>query len=187
MSRDEIIKQIVDNKLWYNSCLKLAKDSPYPNEMGEDLYQEFILIALEYDKEKLIDTFNNGLLEFWCYRVIHNMWKGTTSKFYYKYKRFYTIDVEEFLEVNHDDRTEEQVYNYNKLMDAFEKAYKKGKIEDLKLYEMMTRIYVDVGSFRAMEEELGVNFMTCKRYVDRFRDIVKTEYNSLLMDSNWDR
>lgn len=191
MSKDSIISDIIASKKWKDYCNKLLCNSQYPNELGLDLYQEFIIVVLETEEETLLDVYNNDRIDFWCWRIINIMWNSNRSDFYYKYKRFYTIDVDEFLEVNTDDRTSEQVLNYDTLMNAFEEAYKdskeKCKEDDLRVYEMMTRIYVDLGSFRAMEEELGINFMTCNRYVNRFRDIIKTKYNSLLMDSNWDK
>lgn len=149
----------------------------------DDLYQEFMLVVLETPESKLLEIHSKGLIELWCYRIISNMWRSGTSGFYKKYRDAKVIDVEDYLAFNTDDRTEEEILKYNRYMDAFNDAYKQGRIESPKLYEMMTRLYIDLGSFREMEREMGINFMTCKRYVDKFRDIVKSCHTQLLMDN----
>lgn len=185
MKREDIIESIVTNTFWRGLCVQYVTKNREPDiSLIDDLYQEFILVVLDTSEEKLLDINSKGLIDLWCYRIISNMWKSNTSQFYKKYREIRLIDIDDYLAFNNDDRSREEVLQYNRIMSVFNQAYEQGQIDSPKLYEMMTRIYIDVGSFREMEKELGINFMTCKRYVDRFRDIVKTSYNKLLMDND---
>jgi hypothetical protein len=109
------------------------------------------------------------------------MWCSNTSAFYVKFRKRQQLDVDRYIDINTDDRSKQQIELYNELMDIFHKSYANAKKSEEMLYERMTRIWLDVGSFRKMEEELGINHQTCYRYVKRFRDAVKSSYNKLSM------
>lgn len=175
--KQEVIDILNDNK-WKLMCYKFCKDEP---QFADDLYQEFALALLETSPKNIDDLINKNLLELYSYRILKNMWCSSTSTFYTKYRKRNKLDVERYLDINTDDRSNEQIAMYNELMDIFNKSYADAKKKDEILYERMTRIWLDVGSFRKMEEELGINHQTCYRYVKRFRDAVKSSYNKLSM------
>lgn len=52
---------------------------------AEDLKQEVVLLLLEINTARLNDIVDNGKLEAFINRVVRNMWKSKTSRFYYKY------------------------------------------------------------------------------------------------------
>jgi antirestriction protein len=136
------------------------------------LYQEFVLALLECPKEKIQSMVDRGesdgigldLLSLWCYRVIRNMWCSSTSPFYKKYRKRYELNIEAYDELHgqHD-------YEYDQFLDEFIKQWDKTKQNTEKRFELMARLYAEMGSCRAIEKELGINFMTVNRYVNRFR------------------
>ena len=181
MIKRELIELFKDNK-WRLLCYKFCKNEL---DLVDDLYQEWSLVLLEEDESKIDDLVSKNLLELYAYRLLNNMWNSTTSRFYYKYRKKHDIDINRYIDICTDDRSKEQIEVYNELMNMYEKAYQKGKIEaDQKVYEMMTRIYVDLGSYREIQKELGINHQTAFRYVSKFRSIVKSCYNKLSMDND---
>ena len=175
--RQEVLDILNDNK-WRLMCYKFCKDEL---EYADDLYQEFALALLETSPKNIDDLINKNLLELYSYRILKNMWCSNTSAFYVKFRKRQQLDVDRYIDINTDDRSKQQIELYNELMDIFHKSYANAKKSEEILYERMTRIWLDVGSFRKMEEELGINHQTCYRYVKRFRDAVKSSYNKLSM------
>lgn len=53
----------------------------------QDLIQEVYLILLEYDKDKIIELFNNNQINYFISKIITNLWYSKTSPFYMKYKK----------------------------------------------------------------------------------------------------
>ena len=76
-----MINAITTNNKWKGLCYKIAP------ALGADLYQEFILIVLEYPQDKLMDVWQNKKFDFWALRTIRNMYNSSTSPFYKKYKK----------------------------------------------------------------------------------------------------
>ena len=71
-----IVEEIVDNI----GVIELYRD---------DLVQETYLILLEYDKDKLNEIEEKGDTKFFVSKVITNQINSKTSRFYYKYKKYY--------------------------------------------------------------------------------------------------
>lgn len=54
---------------------------------AEDLKQEVVLLLLEINTARLNDIVDNDKLEAFINRVVRNMWRSKTSRFYYKYRK----------------------------------------------------------------------------------------------------
>jgi hypothetical protein len=57
-----------------------------PEELRDDLKAEVILVVCEIDESRLQQMQETGGLVFFVVRIILNMVKSTTSKFYKKYR-----------------------------------------------------------------------------------------------------
>ena len=72
----------------------------------DDLIQEIYIILLEYNKDKLIDLYNKKQLRYFLVGIIQRQYHSSTSPFYKKYKKYYTLVDENYInnvEVNDDD------------------------------------------------------------------------------------
>ena len=56
-------------------------------EYSDDLRQEVILLLMELDNTRLNDILANDKLDAFVNRIVRNMWKSQTSRFYYKYRK----------------------------------------------------------------------------------------------------
>ena len=62
----------------------------------DDLKQEFLLILLEEDGDRLKKIFDDGKIWNWCYVILRNQWSSSTSPFYKKYRseKFYDYELD---------------------------------------------------------------------------------------------
>lgn len=73
---------------------------------ADDLIQEIYLILLEYNREKIIELYNNKQLNFFITRIVKNQWMSNTSPFYKKYRKIHEIidaNVESNAEIDNID------------------------------------------------------------------------------------
>jgi hypothetical protein len=70
----------------------------------DDLEQEIYMILLEYDNKKIIEMYRNKQLKYFIVGVLQRQYFSSTSPFYKKYKKYYSIiDGNNF---NNDDMIE---------------------------------------------------------------------------------
>lgn len=60
------------------------------NDM-DDFVQEIYLILLEYDSDKIIELWKNRQLNYFLVGIIKRQYNSTTSPYYKKYKKYYSI------------------------------------------------------------------------------------------------
>ena len=75
---------------------------------ADDLIQEIYLILLEYDREKIIEMYNNKQLNFFLTRIIKNQINSVTSPFYRKYRKFYEMTDENKNNYTHMDDDDDE-------------------------------------------------------------------------------
>ena len=73
---------------------------------ADDLEQEIYMILLEYNKNKIIELYNNKQLRYFIVGIIQRQYNSKTSPFYKKYKKYYSI-VDENV-INTMEITEEE-------------------------------------------------------------------------------
>lgn len=73
---------------------------------ADDLEQEIYMILLEYNKNKIIELYNNNQLKYFIVGIIQRQYNSKTSPFYKKYKKYYSI-VDENV-INNMEITEEE-------------------------------------------------------------------------------
>ena len=75
----------------YNKYRDIAINIAKDINRAEDLLHESLLVILEYDQEKVKRMEDNGTLSFFISRIMANNYHSKTSKYYYKYKRYYQL------------------------------------------------------------------------------------------------
>ena len=58
---------------------------------AEDLEQEIYMILLEYNRDKIVEMYQNKQLKFFIVGVVQRQYNSKTSPFYKKYKKYYSI------------------------------------------------------------------------------------------------
>lgn len=76
---------------------------------ADDLEQEIYMILLEYNRDKIIEMYQNKQLKFFIVGVVQRQYNSKTSPFYKKYKKYYSLVDENTINANevYDDYDEE--------------------------------------------------------------------------------
>lgn len=82
-----IVEEIVDNL----AVINLYRD---------DLVQETYMILLEYDQDKLREIDEKGDTRYFISKIITNQINSKTSRFYYKFRKYYHDKDERGIERN---------------------------------------------------------------------------------------
>lgn len=181
---NKIIKELSEDKLFKHICRNNS-----PNKyLKDELYQEFFLTILEYNKQKIIDMYNKKQLTYFCIGLIKKMIHSNTSPFYTKIRKQY-IKENEFdnetypmkrytAEVDDTEEIREKQINdmgkidrINKILDNEERLngrffYKR------KLFEMY---YLNEMSYRDIEKHTHIPHVSVFWAVKEVKDLLKKE------------
>lgn len=161
MTRNQIVEQLFVGKN-FNDCLRKME----PEHLQEDLKMEVISIVCEWPDEKVIKLYEEKSLEFYVVRVILNQVKSKTSPFAKLYRTPIVPITKEVLNVEED----------------LEARAIKEMVEDLTIEEInrlywydaeMIRLYLKLGSFRAIEEDTGIPFISCYKNIKKSLNTLK--------------
>jgi DNA-directed RNA polymerase specialized sigma24 family protein len=158
----------------YKENLQSVKNITKGSELTDDLYQECILILLEYkDPNKIQELINNNQLKYFFISIVIRQYVSTTSPFHTKYRKHAanTSDVDVYQmpvqdeEYDHDIDT---LINYiNKEKDT--EAWYTKKMIELKFNENM--------SYRDISKMTGIPVTSCFNTINTFRKKVKNKYD----------
>ena len=186
MTRDEVIKEVNENPEYLRICGKILNW----NSLYKDLYQELLLILLEYPKEKYGPIPNLNQLKFFIVGIICRMAHSNTSPFYYKYKRRPDYNELLFDEQNADDSKTKAIEKIigitgwdgdNPVFDHKEK--------DWRVENYILGLYMQHGSFGKIAKSERVSRSYAHRSIVKIREKVmdKTKtVNILLITQNED-
>lgn len=161
MTRNQIIERLFtgDN---FNQCIQKME----PDHLRDDLKMEIISVVCEWPEEKVIQLHQDNALEFYVVRVILNQVKSKTSPFAKKYRAPVSEIKKEVPLVTED--TEERRMREELEDTAME------EIGRLYWYDAeMIRLYLKLGSFRAIEEHTGIPFISCYKNIKKSLGILK--------------
>lgn len=160
---NDIIVKLAQSKD-YNDCINKVQ----PANLREDLSHEVILILLETNADKILMMHEKNQLVFYAVRIIINLAFSKTSPFFKKYRGMHVyaeLDNEpQVLELpdlsDKEIQIKERDENILALLDNVE-SYG-DLIKGLDEYEsQMLKMYAQYGSYRNMERELRIPYVSC--------------------------
>lgn len=180
MTRNQIIENLFTGK---NFCDCIAKMEP--RHLQDDLKMEVITIVCGWPEEKIIQLHENKALEFYVVRVILNQVKSKTSDFVRKYRQpvEYYVEAQPDLVGKGNNTTErhalniyQRVSNKQQTNESSDERRIREQVEELALSEIdklywydaeMIRLYLKLGSFRAIQEHTGIPFISCYKNIQK--------------------
>ena len=84
MTVEEVV-ELIAKEGWVEECIKTVSGGVWRSEYS-DLVQDILLELL--DQTKIVDLYKKGQLKFYIMRIIRNNLQSSTSRFYYRYRRF---------------------------------------------------------------------------------------------------
>ena len=153
---DVIIKTSQDKEL-KQICRKIG------GNLAEDLFQELMLILLEYDKEKLLSIYNKGYYKWFLVKTLTNQFNSNSSPFAKKYR---PKEIDFIL-------TSEYDHNIDILIDKIDKQLNKLHWYDRELF----KAYVESGSYRKLSKQTDIPFNSISRTVNYVKTYIRDHCN----------
>ena len=147
-SQDKELKQI---------CRKIG------GNLAEDLFQELMLILLEYDKEKLLSIYNKGYYKWFLVKTLTNQFNSNSSPFAKKYR---PKEIDFILTCEYD-------HNIDILIDKIDKQLNKLHWYDRELF----KAYVESGSYRKLSKQTDIPFNSISRTVNYVKTYIRDHCN----------
>lgn len=172
----ELITRIAENEEYLAICHKITGG----NSLYKDLFQEALIILLEYDNEKIIEIYKRGEIRFFLTRIFTNLYKNKNSIFNRKYLRYeYPNPLNGSVHV----LAEEEDYDFEKdketeIKCSLIKRELKIKDDDDPLwYEKKIFLeYLDKGSIGKLAEHTQINYQSISTTLRNVRKRIKDSY-----------
>ena len=74
-----------------NVVMDICKNMNVSTNDMDDFVQEIYMILIEYNKDKIIEMYKNRQLNYFLVGIIKRQYNSTTSPYYKKYKKYYSI------------------------------------------------------------------------------------------------
>ena len=162
---------LVDN---YNKL----KDMAYNITGGKgnkDLLSFVIEELYKCDKEKVADIIRNKQMTFYVARVMVNQFHSKTSRYYYKYNKYYEYHVTGIVEAISPDNIETVIENKEKIEEQL--SWIEDKLKDLYWFDSeVFRIYYKEGfSLNEMQKETKINRNTLHKAITNVKNYLINE------------
>lgn len=191
-TRHQIIGELFRSKE-FNDCIGKMQ----PEHLREDLKAEVMVALCELDEARLIEIYKTGGLTYYTVRIILNMIQSNTSPFYKKYRQVFnqfmdgTNAVEE---IDHELEGErvveiknyisslfgEEDFELRQSKEQFEHSIAKWVDEQTQCQDneywycmKMLQLYIELGSYRKIEEETGIAWQSARDSVQYAISIIK--------------
>jgi len=186
-SRTEIISELFTGKNFNDLIQKME-----PERLREDLKQEVALILCEMPDEKFWEIRD---LSFFTVRIVLNQVKSNTSPFARKYRQYTAgyVDNYDTKEIGEELKTGEiatnETFGARKQVlssciedTEIKQRLIKEKVDEIALKDMnylhwydkeMLRLYIELGSFRKIEELTKIPYVSCYHNVKKSLDTIK--------------
>lgn len=163
MTKDEIIKEIISGD-YRHICARMLNGNP----TYKDLYQELLLIILEYPEEKLLKIPNLNQAKFFIVRILCNMVHSSDSKFHKTYRGTVQLTSEQVAD-------EEYNYNADKEIELLQNITEETIRDAPKLERDMFAIYQKLGTYRAIEAKTGIDHTFAYRTIERTKKRIRNK------------
>ena len=84
MTVEEVV-ELVAKEGWVEECIKTVSGGVWRSEYN-DLVQDVLVELL--DQEKIVSLYQRNQLKYYIMRIVRNNLQSSTSRFYYRYRRF---------------------------------------------------------------------------------------------------
>ncbi|OOQ57159.1 hypothetical protein [Mucilaginibacter pedocola] len=153
------------NSREFNRCIKKMR----PEWLHDDLRAEVALILCEMPEEKIMALHQQGVLRFYAVRIILNLAQSSTSPFFKKFRASW-VELENIIEPAYIEYDKEKEAMLTQAIT---------EIDNLYWYDKeLLKLYLKLGSYRAMEQETGIPFESIYKTVQQACKAIRTKVTS---------
>lgn len=165
MLRNEIIKQIYDDKQYINYCKQVCVGG----DLYNDLFQYVVLYLMEMPKGKLESLYDSGGLRMYVARIIYINAKSERSEFKKQY--IDKIVYNEMYDVEGEDNEHLLIKVSKEVEKEINECTAKGRYPaSAKLLE----IYAECGSYQEVANRTKLKYKTVRRLISELREKIIT-------------
>jgi len=158
---------------------------------ADDLYQDSLLILMEYNKDKVKEAVNGGYLKNIFVRIMYNQFNYKNAKFHNIHRKNAHLSVESFYDdiVNSipnqesgiNEEEQEQAVTFIQAKIATQTS------ENDSFNKELFKLYMELGSLRAVQKQTGINYQSINRAIKAFKQEAIDEYNTTFNRDNGTR
>ena len=137
---------------------------------SEDLLSFVIEELYKCDKERIEDIVRKKQMTFYVARVMINQFHSKTSRYYYKYRKYYEYHVSGIVEAISPDNVDEDIENKQLIEERL--GWVEEKLKDLYWFDAQVfRIYYREGfSLNEMQKETKINRNTLHKAITNVKN-----------------
>ena len=142
---------------------------------NEDLLSFVIEELYKCDKERIEDIVRKKQMTFYVARVMINQFHSKTSRYYYKYRKYYEYHVSGIVEAISPDNVDEDIENKQLIEERL--GWVEEKLKDLYWFDAQVfRIYYREGfSLNEMQKETKINRNTLHKAITNVKNYLINE------------
>ena len=175
MTRNEVIEIVANDPEYNRACRKIAVNS----SLAEDLYQELMLILLEYSEEKLIKIYEEKRIKWFIISILLKMCHSTTSPFYKNIRKFSSITEE----ISGRENEIEDECHHSPCIDEIIDIVDATEDEILQTengYEkMLLKLSVELGSVQKVSKALDIPYLSVWISLNNYKKKIKSQYGKV--------
>ena len=157
MSFYEIITKTSQDKELRQICRKIG------GNLSDDLFQELMVILLEYNQEKLIDIYNKGYYKWFLVKTLTNQFNSNSSPFNKKYRPKH---VDHIISDNYDHSIDIMIDKVN------------NKLNQLHWYDReLFKAYIESGSYRKLSKQTDIPFNSISRTINNVKNYIRNNFD----------
>jgi len=173
----ELITKIAENKEYLAICRKITGGDP----LYRDLFQETLLVLLEYDNQKIINIYRRGEIKFFITRIFIILYTKKTSPFNRKYLRYEypnPLTGGSQVLIEKDDYDFEQDDNTEKKCALIKQELGIENDDDPLWYENKLFLeFLAKGSIKKLAEDTQINYQSISSTIRKVRRRIKDKYD----------
>ena len=147
-SQDKDLKQI---------CRKIG------GNLSDDLFQELMVILLEYNEQKLIDIYNKGYYKWFLVKTLTNQFNSNSSPFNKKYR---PKDIDYIITDSYDHSIDIMIDKVN------------NKLNQLHWYDReLFKAYIESGSYRKLSKQTDIPFNSISRTINNVKNYIRNNFD----------
>tara|TARA_R100000388_G_C7182450_1_gene129342 strand:+ start:267 stop:764 length:498 start_codon:yes stop_codon:yes gene_type:complete len=161
-------KYLIDN---YDKLKDMAYNVTGGNSDKDDLFSFVVEELYNADQKKLNKLIAKKQLTFYVARIMINQYFSKTSRFYYKYKKYYSLAVTEINDsittsVTNDNESEKKQYYINKIKKKLEQCH----WFDSQIFKLY---YTKDHSLNSLSAETKINRNTIYHTLNKVKKFIK--------------
>ena len=157
MSFLELITKTSQDKELRQICRKIG------GNLSDDLFQELMVILLEYNQEKLIDIYNKGYYKWFLVKTLTNQFNSNSSPFNKKYRPKH---VDHIISDSYDHSIDIMIDKVN------------NKLNQLHWYDReLFKAYIESGSYRKLSKQTDIPFNSISRTINHVKNYIRNNFD----------